>query len=203
MQLPKAIDLLFVPADMLVEAEIVELTDDLISDRMGEAWWTDPAITQERAANEIDRHWDWSQFVIERGEDVLASRKLAVLTPDGAVQGASMYSVEPVKSVLEQGEEALFVELLFTGPRNRPWLRHDATEQLRGVGFELLLAMSEASFEAGFGGRLKLESSPGFVRWYEKRGLLVTPEDPILHEGVRYTPMELTAAAAAQFLAER
>jgi hypothetical protein len=203
MQLPKAIDLLFVAADVLVEAEIVELSDSLIITQMGEAWWNDAGMLEEQAANEIDRLWNWSELQIECGGRVLASRKLAVVTGDGAVQGAAMLSLEPVMSVLEEGEEALFVELLFTAPRNRSWIRRDATEQFRGVGFELLYAMCETSLDAGLGGRLKLESSPGFVGWYQKRGLLMTSEDPILYEGVTYTPMELVTPAATKLLAER
>ena len=201
MRILKPVDLYFVPAGITVEARIASLSRDLIRHRMGEAWWSDARINAELAEGEIDRHWNWSNLKIERDEKVLKAGKIAVVTGDGAVQGAAMYSREAVTCAVEPGELGLFVELLFTAPRNRPWIRPDRAEQFRGVGVELLIFMAEASARAGFDGRLKLESSPGFVTWYAKRGLLETPEKPILHEGVTYTPMELTADAAKRLLA--
>jgi hypothetical protein len=203
MRLSKNIDLYYVPAKGPVEAEIVELTTGLIDRHMGDEWWQDPMIDADAAEREIDRHWDWSKLLIEREEGiVLASRKFAVVTGDDAIQGAAMFSTAGVDCVMERGQ-ALFVELLFTAPRNRYWLRRDKTEQFRGVGLELLCAIAEESRDLGFGGRLKLESSQSFVGWYKNRGLQVTREDRITYEGVNYTPMELTSAAASKLVADQ
>src|SRR5437867_3104048 len=109
MKPPKLIDLPYIPSGKLIEAQIVELTPELIEQRMGEAWWSDPAIDGAQAAAEIDRGWDWSTLQIEREGVVLRSLGLAVLTSDGAVQGASLFSLDPVECTLEHGARALFV----------------------------------------------------------------------------------------------
>ena len=64
-------------------------------------------------------------------------------------------------------------------------------------------ALVARHFMDGFEGRLKLESSPGFVDWYEKRGLLVVSRQRIMHEGVKYTPMELAADRVSILLPDR
>lgn len=104
-----------------------------------------------------------------------------------------MISTAPVALWREPGMTGLFLELLFAAPRNRPWVRSDKAEQYRGVGVQLLRTAVALSMEAGCGGRLKLEASPGSVDWYRNRGLLDTAEERIVHEGVTYAPMELEA----------
>jgi hypothetical protein len=127
-----------------------------------------------------------------------------VITTDGAVQGAMMLSTEPVECERRRnhGHGALFVELLFAAPRTRHWIRHDRAEQFRGIGLHLMRAAAELSIEAGLEGRLKLDSSPNFVQWYRKRGLLPVSRRSIIHEGVRYTPMELDADRVSMLLPE-
>jgi hypothetical protein len=193
MRFPKRVELLYLPAQTSAEARVVRLTNPLIVRAMGEAWWIDPAIDPDKADAEIDRYWSWLDLEIKRGGRILRSRKLAIVTGDGAVQGAMMLSTEPVACELERSKEAIFVEMLFAAPRNRHWIRRDENEQLRGVGLQLLRTAAELSFEAGLKGRLKLESSPDFVDWYKKRGLLEVSADCILYQGVEYTPMELSA----------
>jgi hypothetical protein len=191
MEFPKPIQLFYVPTATDAEAHVVVLTEQLIRQRMGNNWWNDPAINPARAAKEIDRYWDWSKQKIAREDKIIASRKLAVITGDGAVQGAMMISAKAVPCQLDFGKPALFVELLFIAPSNRHWIRKDNAEQFRGVGVNLLRTAAQFSLEAGFAGRLKLESSPAFVDWYENRGLLETSKERIIHEDVMYTPMEL------------
>lgn len=205
MKLPTPVALYHVPSGLDAEAVVVALTDGLIERWMGAAWWEDPAIDQDAAASEIDRHWDWLGLSIDRDGRPLRDRKLAVVTGDGAVQGAMMVSAEAVacERAGSEGEPALFVELLFAAPRNRYWVRRDRTELYRGVGLHLLRSAAEFSLSAGLGGRLKLEASPGFVEWYEKRGLLVVGGHRIIHEGVEYTPMELESGRVSVLLPDR
>ncbi len=212
MKLPIAATLLYVPSQTDVDAQIVELTDPLIEQRMGSPWWNDPALDSTLAAREIDRYWNWKELEIERPENTafrdigryrkLSARKLAIITEDGAVQGAMMVSTEPVKCEREP-DVALFVELLFAAPRNRQWIRRDRAEQFRGIGLGLLRTAAQLSVEAGFGGCLKLESSPDFVDWYKKRGFLEVSRALIVHDGIKYTPMELPADRVAILLPER
>jgi hypothetical protein len=203
MRFPKRVELLFVPTDTNAEAHVIALTELRIRRGMGDVWWNDPRLSASAAAKEIDRRWDWTAREIERGGRVLASRKLGVVTGDGAIQGAMLVSTEPVPCERENNRDSLFVELLFTAPRNRPWIRVDHAEQYRGVGVELLRTAAELSLESGLQGRLKLESSPDFVDWYRKRGLLEVSANRILYEDVKYTPMELQTDRVSILLPDR
>jgi hypothetical protein len=151
-KLPKRIELFHVASGITAEAVVALLSDELIEQRMGEAWWNDPVIDPELASHEIDRHWDWRDVEIERGGDLLPSQKLAALTGDGVVQGAMLCSVAPVTCELDPGQPAVFVELLFSAPTNRNWIRRDGAEQFRGVGMQLLRAAAELSLELGLAG---------------------------------------------------
>lgn len=205
MKLPKSVTLFHAPSKVDVDAEVVELTEAMIEHRMGEAWWGDPAIEPASAEEEIDRHWDWAELEIEREGRRLRARRFAVATQDGVVQGAMMASTEAVacERKPDRGRPALFVELFFAAPRNREWIRTDKAEQFRGVGLHLLRTAAELSEELDCDGRLKLESSPGFVDWYKRRGLLEVSSQRILHEGVKYTPMELQSDRVGLLLAAR
>lgn len=206
MNFPKPVTLLHVPTTVEIDAEVTELTDAMIGQCMGDAWWDDTAIDPPLARQEIDRFWDWAELEIEREGQILDTRNFAVVTSDGVVQGAIMVSTDPVacERRSDRGRPALFVELLFAAPRNREWIRVDKSEQFRGVGLHLLRTAAELSKELDCDGRLKLESSPGFiVEWYKKRGLLEVSSQRILHEGVRYTPMELQSDRVSMLLIAR
>jgi len=197
---PKQITLLYAPSGQPVEAQVVELSAALIRRKMGAHWWAGPAIGAALAEREIDRYWDWTEQEIEREGKIIASRKLAVLTGDGAVQGAMMISTSPVPCQLEKGAASLFVELLFAAPWNRPWIRVDQTEHFRGVGLQLFRTGAQLSMATGLLGRLKLDASPASVEWYRKRGLLEVKTQRIVYQGVPYTPMELTADRVRRLL---
>jgi hypothetical protein len=212
MRLPIETTLLYVPAQTDVDASIIDLTDSLIEQRMGSEWWDDPALDAGLASREIDRYWDWKELELERAESTdnprigrirkLSARRYAIVTEDGAVQGAMLVSSEAVKCELRPEQLALFVELLFAAPRNRQWIRVDRAEQFRGIGLGLLRTAAQLSLEARCGGCLKLESSPDFVGWYKKRGFLEVSGGPVTHEGVEYTPMELSADRVSMLLPE-
>ncbi len=72
---------------------------------------------------------------IEYKGSPLAIQKVAIVTGDQAAQGGMMISVP---SIVAPGKHALFIELLFTSPRNRPALRHDAKPYFLGFGTKLL-----------------------------------------------------------------
>jgi hypothetical protein len=81
---------------------------------------------------------NWNEMGIEYEGSPLAIQKVAIVTGDQAAQGAMMISTDPVPSIVAPGRHALFVELLFTSPRNRPALRRDAKPSFLGFGLELL-----------------------------------------------------------------
>src|SRR5207248_10380078 len=128
--------------------------------------------------------------------------KVAIVTGDGLVQGAMMISSEPVDSVLLKDSTALMIELLFTAPRNRPMLRKDRSSYYVAVGTELLTWGAWYSREMGWACRILVDGSPDFIQWYERRGLQKLGLDPIVFEGVVYTPMELSEEAAQRLLDE-
>ena len=144
--------LLFAPTKQYVEAHIVDLTPDLAERRVHHDWWADANLLDHFDPPPIDRHWDWNEMSIENEGKKLSDQKFALTTGDGAVQGAMMISAEPVPSRLSKGAGALFLELLFTAPRNRPALRRDRQPYYVGVGTHLLAWSAWLSREAGFGG---------------------------------------------------
>jgi hypothetical protein len=64
----------------------------------------------------------------------------------------------------------------------------------------MLLWAAWFSREQGYKGRLLLDASPDFVKWYERKRLQKLDLKPIVFEGVAYTPMELTETAAQELL---
>lgn len=63
-----------------------------------------------------------------------------------------------------------------------------------GVGPELLRWAVTFSIDREYEGRLRLDASPDFVKWYERLGFVKLDVEPTLFEGVQYTPMELPSA---------
>ena len=199
---PKDIRLYLAPEHTFVTARIESLTPDMAEKQIHRAWWIDPSLREVLLPPPIDRYWDWNAMEIEINEHRLASEKVAIIAGDeGQVQGAMMVSTEPVRSVLQAASSGLFVELLFTAPRNRPNLRMDGQEYLKGVGVQLLTWAAWLSSRKGCAGRLLLDGSPEFVHWYQRRGLQTLPTNPIVFEGVAYRPMELPPASAQRLLA--
>jgi hypothetical protein len=205
---PRITTLFFAPTGQYVQARIVELTADLAKHQIHRAWWTDAALLDRFDPTPIDRHWNWNEDVIEYDGSPLAAERFAIVTDDQAVQGAMMVSADPISSLLAPatglsiGTGALFVELLFTAPRNRPALRRDGNPFFQGVGLKLLAFAARLSRERDQDGRLVLHGSPDYEPWYEKRGLQKLGVEPIVFEGVRYTPMALSASAANRLLKE-
>jgi len=201
--IPKTTSLLYAPAGQFVRAQVVELTADLAEQRIHSDWWTDAALLDRFHPTPIDRHWNWNEMGIELDGRPFADQKFALVTDDGSVQGAMLISAEPVPSVLRHDAGSLFIELLFTAPRNRPYLRRDGQDFLKGVGTELLVWGAWRSHEEGCNGRLRLDGSPEHLDWYTRRGLQKLDLEPIVYEGVEYTPMELPDEAARRLLGMR
>jgi len=200
---PQITSLFFAPMKAYVEAKIVSLTPQMAETHVHGEWWSDDALEAEFNPMPIDRFWDWNILEIEWQGRGLASEKVAILAGDERpVQGAMMISTEPVDSVLESGAQGLFVELLFTAPQNRPMLRKDQQDFFKGVGVRLLTWGAEFSRDKGYGGRLLLDSSPDYVAWYKNRGLQTLGLEPILYQGVSYTPMELSVVSAEKLLTD-
>lgn len=197
---PRPVTLFFAPTKQYVAARIESLSQKMIEEEIHRDWWNDPALVDKFVPPPIDLHWNWTEFDIEQDGRKLASEKVAVVTGDGLVQGAMLISTDPVPSSLSVSSGALFIELLFTAPRNRPALRTDNKAFYAGVGSQLLTWGAWLSREKGLGGRLKLDGSPEFVIWYEKRGLKKLATKPIVFEDTEYTPMELTSDAAARLI---
>ena len=188
----------FLPAKVLVQAHLQVLSPEMIAVTISNRWWTDPALKEHLDPPPIDRAWDWNEMEIEYEGKLLASEKVGVLTDDGEIQGAMLVSAEPVPSLLVPSESALFVELLFTAPRNRSILRRDGRKYFGGVGPELLRWAAMFSQELGCHGRLKLDASPDYLGWYKHLGFTQLAVEPMLFEGVQYTPMELPLDAVAK-----
>jgi hypothetical protein len=112
---PAGTNLLFAPEDLVVGAEISALPLALIEERISRRWWKDDCLKARFRPRPIDLDWNWEDVEIERDGRILDSIKIGIATGDDEVQGAMLLSTEPVES---SGRQALFVELLFTAPRN-------------------------------------------------------------------------------------
>lgn len=181
----------FCPTGDMITGRITRLTAEIIESEINNRWWTDSALRREFASPPIDRDWGWRELEIERGGRVLPSELVGILTADNYLQGAMLVTRDPVQSMLEPSSRALFIELLFTAPRNRSNLRKDGRKYIGGIGPELLRWGVSRSESLGCKGRLALEASPDYVIWYEQLGFLPLPVEPVLFEGVQYLPMEL------------
>jgi hypothetical protein len=201
---PVRTKLFLAPDRVYVEARIVSLTEKMADDSILRGWWNEECLEiPHDQPLPIDRYWNWNAMDVEFDGQQLDSERVAVIAgDDGAVQGAMLISSEPVPSALDPGKQCLFVELLFTAPRNRPNLRKDGSPFLLGVGTELLTWAGRFSREKGHEGRLRLDGSQDYLPWYERRGLQRLNLDPILFEGNLYTPMELRSSKAQEILAE-
>ena len=115
------------------------------------------------------------------------------------VQGAMVVVGDPRPCTSNPNLKTVFIEAIATAPRNRPDLRSDRGQWLLGVGFFLLDWAVDLSFEIGCQGRVELCASPGGIPWYRKRGFAVLAVEKKNYGGIQYTPMELTASAAAAF----
>ena len=161
MILPKDIRLYLAPEHTFIAARIVGLTREMAERRIHNEWWNDASLREVLTPSPIDRHWNWNEMEIELGNRQLASEKVAVVAGDQRqVQGAMMVSTEPVSSILDPGASGLFVELLFTAPWNRPHLRKDGHDYLKGVGLQLLTWAAWLSSSKGYGGRLYWTAAP-------------------------------------------
>jgi len=199
----RPITLILKPHNQPVKATIVTLTPELADQKVMGGWWHEDCL-KDVYEPPIDSDWDWNNYELVFEDIYLEFEKVAVITGEGedlAVQGAMLVSTEPVDSV-DDGQPCLLLELLFTAPRNRKNLRKDGQPFLVGVGTELLTWAAWLSREKGYGGRLRLDSSPDFVKWYERNGLHKLNLDPIVYEETTYTPMELSADDAEKLLSE-
>jgi hypothetical protein len=201
---PKIVYPYFFPDQAYVKGQIVALTPEMADKGIRDAWWDHEDLKADFGhPPPIDRHWNWNEMTIEYDGAELPALKLA-LVANNKIEGAAMVSTAPVPSLVQPGQQGLLLELLFTAPWNRRKLRKDGKPYLLGIGTELLTFAAWLSRQNGCEGRLRLDSSPGEVEWYSdpKRGLQKLGLQPILYEGVAYTPMELPPAAAQELLAK-
>lgn len=199
----KPITLLLAPRRP-IRAKLVNLASELAENKVMGAWWDEDCLDRVVADNEIDRFWNWNVVDVEFEGRPLPHIKVAVVTggeKELAVQGAMVISTEPVASSVEPDSAGcLLLEYLFTAPRNRPDVRLDRKNFIVGVGTLLLICGAALSQSMGFAGRLRLDASPKFVEWYEKRGLQKLRANPMVYESTPYSPMELSGTSAAELL---
>jgi hypothetical protein len=148
---------------------------------------------------EEDRDWNWVKVFEECGDQPLVFECLALQTADKGIQGAIVYRWDEA-SLLEEGERAVFVELLATAPQNRIRLVPDP--MYAGIGKGLLLTAIRHSYGLGLKGRIQLYAAPGAINFYISKfnfvdtGLQGTDED----NGQKYRIFELPSSSALNVL---
>jgi len=158
-------------------------------------WWQIGGSRTKRQ-QEGDHSWSWTKIFGEH-RGAKAREMVAVLTADGAVQGAMSYWTNG-RSLLDNDLETVFVHHIATAPWNRPWLVEKP--RFRGVGTSLLLYAVCHSYLLTLDGRLTLLSLPTEKtrEFYLKRGFTTVAK----HEDGSIE-FELTPENAQRWLQEQ
>jgi len=190
--LPNKIDLVRVPDNHIVEAQVVKLTRTVAKTKIDATWWQDLGASTETRKKENDNSWHWAKKLGELRNNRW-HEPLAIETQDGNIQGAILYWLN-AKSFVENEKGAVYVEALATAPRNRPWLV--PSPMYRGVGEGLLLRATLHSYVVGLEGRVNLLSfhDERTVSFYTKRGFKIVGEEEGLDQ------MELSPTKALEWL---
>ncbi len=171
--LPDDIKIFSVKEQCSVTAQVVRLTRSLAKTKIDGTWWKIPLSSNIK--EEEDHHWVWRKSVGQHRNN-LKWEAVAVQSSGGDVEGAILYRID-AKSQIAEGEGAVFVDLLATAPRNRPWVV--SSPDYRGVGAVLLLVAVRQSYLLGLGGRVWLNSLPSerTRKFYRKQGFQVIFEN--------------------------
>jgi GNAT superfamily N-acetyltransferase len=167
--LPTTVTLSECCTDSGVTASFVGLHRELAKDGVDNGWWHISGVSTQELEEEVDFHWDWTEL-ISRWQNKPFAKAVAVVTPDGLVQGAMIYLVNG-KSVLEEEKRAVVIDRLAVAPRNREWLAEHP--RYRGAGTGLLAYAICQSYSLGFEGRVNLFAA-GREDFYQDRGFLRT-----------------------------
>jgi hypothetical protein len=104
-------------------------------------------------------------------------------------------------AIIIKNKDHIEVDLLATAPWNAGG---DDPRQTKGAGTAAIEAIIQKSIDSGFGGRVKLTSLPGAVKFYEKIGFKsVNRFQSTNKNGDIYDDMELDENAAKAFLKKR
>jgi hypothetical protein len=104
-------------------------------------------------------------------------------------------------AIIIKNKDHIEVDLLATAPWNAGG---DDPRQTKGAGTAAIEAIIQKSIDSGFGGKVKLTSLPGAVKFYEKIGFkTVNRFQSTNKNGDIYDDMELDEDAAKAFLKKR
>ena len=193
MPLPKYVRLTDCLSHQTELAEISSLLREQAKTDLDAVWWNDLGETKHDPGDEPDEHWEW-RTIIAATQNKPYFRCVCVRTNDRIIQAAMLFRVD-VKSVLEPGQGAVFVERLATAPRNRDALV--IQPKFRGGGTGLLTYAIALSYSLGLGGRVSLIPI-AHQTFYEQFGFVATEA-----KVGRETLFELPAASATEILIER
>jgi hypothetical protein len=172
--LPEDVFLFDVQQNVIVGAKLIRLIRGDAARLIDGAWWKLP-VSGEARENEGDHHWEWRKIVGEK-RNRPAWECLAVVGPDGGIEGAIVYRID-AKSRIDENAGAAYVDRLAAAPRNRHWLAKPPKYQ--GVGSILLFAAVRHSYSLGLRGRVSLSCLPDerSRSFYGKKGFVVICED--------------------------
>jgi len=135
-------------------AQIEHLNREVAKNQIDNEWWDEQLDTLSPLDDEPDSHWKWREIISYYQNDPKWVAR-CVRTGDGAIQGALLLR-KMVKSVLEPGKKAVFIDRVATAPWNRDKLAK--TPHFRGVGAGFALYSIVLSYSQGFGGRVNLQA---------------------------------------------
>lgn len=193
MDLPTRMRLEACASGKMEVAQIEYLDREVAKHQIDNKWWDEQLNTLSPLDDEPDSHWKWREIISYHQNDPKFTAR-CVRTEDGSIQGALLLR-KKVKSVLEPGEKAVFIDRVATSPWNRDKVAK--MPRFRGVGTGFVLYSIVVSYYQGFGGRVNLQAVAS-EDFYAKQGFEKTT---IQQDGE--IVWEIRAKVAQQKLIER
>ena len=135
-------------------SQIENLNREIANHQIDNEWWNESLETLSPLEDEPDSHWKWRDIISYHQNDPKFMAR-CIRTEDGVIQGALLLR-KKVKSVLEPGEKAVFIDRVATAPWNRDKVAK--MPRFRGVGTGFVLYSIVLSYSQGFGGRVNLQA---------------------------------------------
>lgn len=170
--LPKFIELKYGSCGLTEQATIESLDREIAKVKIDSNWWRPMTEFISDLKDEPDSEWRWRDLV-SRAQNKPFFRARCVKSVNGEIQAALLLRVD-AKSVLVEGEGAVFIDRLATAPWNRPNLTKSPV--YRGGGTGLIIYAIALSYSLAFQGRVNLSAvaNDGF---YSQLGFRAVQQD--------------------------
>ena len=150
--LPKLIELTHCRSGATEQATIESLDREMAKVKIDGNWWRPLTDAVSKLMDEPDSEWRWRDL-ISRAQNKPFFCARCAKSANGEIQAAVLLRVD-AKSVLMEGEGAVFIDRLATAPWNRPNLTKKPV--FRGAGTGLITYAIALSYSLRLDGRVNL-----------------------------------------------